>query len=468
MATLAPSRALESPPPPRPLTRQRAFGLEAHLLPVVVIFYACLLPRELMVQVGPVDFGPLRIASLVMLPVALTALKNRPLRLSPLDLLAGFVFTWYLIAAYIVDGFPSGLVRGLGYTSMTGLIYFIARIGVRSHEDFRKLLLMALPGAFVAGVLLFVESITHTPIVRPVIAEVLGRAPPDQMTMVRLGLMRGSGPFTHPILGGVFLASLLPLYWASFARKPMVRLAGLVTSAFGFFTLSSAAILALLMGMGALVVVKLQRLFRVPLFLLGSLVGAITFLALEVLTKYGALHYLLRNLTLNAGTARYRFTIWEHGSIEVMNNPLFGIGERDWVRPLWMIRESVDAYWLFIAMRFGLPASVGMLVLAVCVALLVGHSAKALPRSPARDMHIGIAIALAVIIVSAFTVHLWEGILGLFLMLIAAGVSLNQTAGERSQFLGRKARQSSAPPAERTVKPTAPVPPNPNRWRMPL
>ncbi|MEM7703260.1 MAG: O-antigen ligase family protein [Pseudomonadota bacterium] len=415
-----------------------ALRIESHLFPLVVIAYTCLLPRELIFQIGPIEFDPTRTGAVLMTPFALAILKRRPVKFSPLDILATFVFTWYLIAAYTVDGFPNGAIRGLGYASSTALVYLIARVGIRTHEDFRRLLILLLPGLFLAGLLIFIESITHTIFVRPLIGELVGRPPPSTVDTVRLGLMRGSGPFTHPILGGVFLAALLPVYWAAFGNLPRLRIVGMGVAIFGFFSLSSAAILALAIGVSAILALKLQRLTRIPLFLLGGLATAAIVLALEVVTKYGALHFLLRNLTLNAGTARYRTSIWEHATLEVMNHPLFGIGGRDWIRPLWMIRESVDAYWLFIAMRYGLPASVGMFLLALCVVVLCVRSAAFLPKSPARDMHVGVAISVSVLVFSAFTVHLWEGILSLFLILIASGIALSQVGSE----LGRIRRRA--------------------------
>ena len=117
-----------APPLPRaPLSsseRERwairsALRIEAHLFPLVVIAYTCLLPRELIFQVGPIEFDPTRTGAVLMTPFALAVLKRRPIRFSPLDFLAAFVFAWYLIAAYAVDGFPSGLIRGLGYASST-------------------------------------------------------------------------------------------------------------------------------------------------------------------------------------------------------------------------------------------------------------------------------------------------------------------------------------------------------------
>lgn len=425
-----------------------ALRIEAHLFPLVVIAYTCLLPRELIFQVGPIEFDPTRTGAVLMTPFALAILKRRPIRFSPFDFLATFVFAWYLIAAYAADGFPGGAIRGLGYASSTALVYLIARVGIRTHEDFRRLLILLLPGLFLAGLLIFIESTTHTIFVRPLIGELVGRPPPSTVDTVRLGLMRGSGPFTHPILGGVFLAALLPVYWAAFGSLPRLRLVGMGVAVFGFFSLSSAAILALVIGVGGIVAVKLQRLTRIPLLLLGGLGTAVVVLALEIVTKYGALHFLLRHLTLNAGTARYRTSIWEHATIEVVNHPLFGIGERDWTRPLWMIRESVDAYWLFIAMRYGLPASVGMFLLALSVVVLCVRSAAFLPKSPARDMHVGVAISVSVLIFSAFTVHLWEGILSLFLILIASGIALSQIGAELGQ--ARRASGNHRAPSVRT------------------
>ena len=61
------------------------------------------------------------------------------------------------------------------------------------------------------------------------------------------------------------------------------------------------------------------------------------------------------SISISDQTAVYRLYIYKYGFMEVVNSPLFGIGFNDWVRPSAMT-DSIDSFWLFNAMRHGVPA----------------------------------------------------------------------------------------------------------------
>lgn len=414
-----------------------AFRPELYLIPMIIIGYSSLMPREFSFTIGSITMAPTRTAALLLLPFALTLLKSHPLKFSLLDLLAGFVFFWHAASSFAVDGFEIGLTGGFAYALDLSLVYLIMRLGVRNHADLRNFLIVLFPGLLIVGFSISLESITHTPMVRPILGGLVGNPPNFVVTTERLGLMRGSGPFSHPILAGAFLSAFLPLFWGAFGNLPRLRWIAISSSFFAFFTLSSAAGLGLIIGIGVILIVILQRRTFIPLLLLGALALATLLIGLEAATGPGAVGFFSRYMTLSPGSAFYRTVIWEHASIEVANNPIFGIGIRDWERPIWMIHDSVDAYWLLVAMKYGLPASLAMLALIISAAIVAGRSAAFLPMSPARDLNIGVAISIGLTVFIGFTVHFWENMIFMLLFLAACGIGISQaTIMRRRSILG--------------------------------
>ena len=105
------------------------------------------------------------------------------------------------------------------------------------------------PGLAIIGVFLIAESFTNRRLIQDFAGLLTGRSAGYRID-IRLGLFRAPGPFPHPILAGVFLASFLPLYVLGGVRG-WPKIAGIVAAVCSFFTLSSAALLGLVVG-GAL------------------------------------------------------------------------------------------------------------------------------------------------------------------------------------------------------------------------
>ena len=110
-----------------------------------------------------------------------------------------------------------------------------------------------------------------------------------------------------------------------------------------------------------------------------------------------------------------------HGK-EVARHPIFGIGLGDWERPSWM-SDSMDNFWLVVAVRYGLPAFLMLVALLLGLIWTVGAAQEpAAPNGAARAMP-GL---------SRFSgspsrrppCTLWNALFVLFLFLIGAGAWL--------------------------------------------
>lgn len=427
MSARNPALAAGGRPASRRQTLRDFMRIEARLLPAIVLTYACILPSELTFEIADIAFSPHRLAGVLMLPFVFGEVKKNPIRLSRIDLMIGFCAIWYVVSSYAVDGFPIVVTRGVATMIDLSTAYLIGRSSIRSHEDVQRFLILVLPGVALTGLTVFLESVLQRPLVRPVIAGLLGKSAGAIDMRVRLGLMRGSGPFYHPILAGTFLTSFLALYWYSFRSMRRLRIGGILAGLSGFFTMSSAALIAIVMTFAGIGGMWIQRNSRIPVFVLAALGAVAAYIALLFASNSGPLSIFIRYLTISSDTAFYRRKIWEFGVIEVQNHPIFGIGQREYERPAWMVKDSVDAYWLLLSMQHGLPLGLGLFGAFVAVMVMLGRAMKKLPRgSTARDMHFGMIVSLFVFGLSAFTVHLFDGLDKWLMLQMAAGVSVVQ------------------------------------------
>lgn len=419
-------------PPAIPQPRKREVTVA--LWPVVIVLYATLLPREMRLTLGDLTIYADRAGLILVLPYIIRKIMQGAIRFVLPDFLILFLGIWMMVSMFYHMGLAAGLQRGGSLALDATVAYYLARISFRSLNDMRKVLILFAPGLFLAAASVMAESVLHRELIQPLAQQVFGRLPfflggdeagfRDEQLYFRLGLMRASGPFSHSILAGLYLASVIGLYNLSGLRG-WPRLLGNLAGLLSFFSLSSAAILAILLSYGLIAYERIQQRVRElswPLLLSG--IGGLIAI-MEVSTNIGFTGIVTRYMTLNQATAFYRTLIWEFGSKSVMNNPLFGIGFQGFERPIWMVSESVDAHWLLLAIRYGLPA---VLALAVAVIVAIVALAKASVKVPRVDQgfYRGIAISLFVLSLMMFTVTLWGGVLNWFNLLLGGCVACAQ------------------------------------------
>lgn len=383
------------------------------LLPIVLVFYSFLfLPPEVEVTVFGVNLPSYRIALLAMsVPGLWMTLQSKARGIGACDAAVTIIAFWIMLSFTMIYGFESGLVRGAGIMIDTALPYFVARACVKSFDDLRYFLILCLPGVVFAGGVLVLESVTGRLILRPAFASVFGSIDAFAggeatgslviQNEYRIGLMRAYGPFPHPILAGVVMVGFLPLYYFSGLRSWPLLL-GIGAALAGFFGLSSAAFLALIITSGAIIIYHIKPYFpKLSWWTISALLGVLVWAA-HMASKSGIISVISR-LTLKPGTAEYRLVIWEYGSISVAKNPWFGIGYRQWERLDWM-GESVDAHFLLLAMRHGLIVPILLLLAIIYGMVRLGLVIPYLDRKD-RAFAIGINICMLIFLVVGQTVN---------------------------------------------------------------
>lgn len=411
--------------PAQPRGRLAAPQSRASLLPVTlaaILFYLLLIPQQFNVNLGGIYLSPFRIfllgASLYLLSGALQ--KN--LRFVWPDLMIILATAWIWLASYMSSGSVlTAIEMGGSHTVDIGLAYFFTRTTIRTPTDLRRLLILIAPGVAFTGAMIAAEAISRTHILQPIASALTGTPMPIRYE-IRMGLLRGTASFPHPILAGICMASFLPLYVMSGLRG-WPRIVGVVGSIGGMFSMSSAAMLGVVVG-GMLIAYDwlTERIANLTwrLFLLFS---AMLYAVVELTSNSGFYALLVRYASLSSGSAYNRILIWKFGTENIARHPWFGIGYADWDRPVWMHWGSFDHFWLISALRFGIPEAILLLGATLIGILMVALKSRHLPPQDARLLR-GVAISLAVFALGLNSVSLWMSALVWFFMLLGLTVSL--------------------------------------------
>ena len=397
-------------------------NIPTHVWPAIIISYAAVLPQELAISLGGALLFPYRLLLLACVPWLFQSLFTGKLRGHAVDALAGLVTAWLVVSMLINEEFARALEFGGANAVDFGLAYFAGRVSLRNTRDFKCYFLALLP--LLAGVafILMAESLLHRHFVRPGVAAILGEPPPPMYQQVRMGLYRAVGPFPHPILGGVFMASLLPLAIFATERKGWMAV-GLFAGCSMIFTVSSTAILCFLFGLLLIATLWLQKASRGPILLLFAIVFLTVFGFISVASDSGPVTFAIYRLTLDPASGYWRLLIWEYAGAEALNNPIFGIGLRDWVRPSFMVTPSIDAHFLLWSMRFGMIAGIGCFLVFVGAALHLLRNANK-QNEAARKVSLGLAVCILAITFSGFSVAFWGGLAAWTYMLCGAAITI--------------------------------------------
>lgn len=422
-----------------PKTRA-AYGLSALTKtpwPLALLLISLVMPPETNVMAGPIRLSPFRVVLMItFFPCAAALFGGRAGRLMLVDWLMLAHVCWSALALFANHGMGQIEAAGIYGIEVFGA-YMIGRVYVRDAQSFRCCAAWLLLLVGLIGITTVVETLTGRHVIREIAGMVMGK-PFSSPIGERFGYTRAYGPFDHPILYGVFAMSVLSLSWFSLSRNDKLSFSRigqtLVVFVSGATALSSGAFATMIVQAG---LIAYERLFRWLPYRWWLLSGGIvsSYIFIDALSNRSGIKVFLSYLTFSAHTAYSRLNIWHFGMAEVKRHPIFGIGANDWVRPSWM-GDSVDNFWLYTAMRYGIP---GFLLLASALVVLFWQ----ISRNPVRNergrivhcsstdegrVRLGWLYTMIGITVAAATVHLWNSVAIYFFFLMGAGVWLARPA----------------------------------------
>lgn len=384
---------------------------------VVLLLVTWLIP--LAVFFGPVRLTPYRIALLVLFIPCLTwLLQGRAGRMRLPDILLVLFATWTMISLVAIHGIE-GIQAGGIQVLETLTPYFLARCCIRNADDFyafarvltwivAALLPLALYEA-TSGHNLYLEIASH-------IGPSIGVTDKDP----RWGLRRVQLFFEHPILMGVCLGSVFALTnmvvgrKLSFTRRWLASGIVFVTAA---LSLSSGPLSGLMMQLALMTWNRALGWLRARWMLLLSLI-ALFVVAVDLFAKR-PLPNILLSFAFDPDSAFFRIVIWTYGTQSVANHPLFGVGMGPWDHPSWMA-PSIDMFWLYNAITYGLPGGLLMLAFFVAACATVGVTRNLTPLH--YDYRAAYLMAMASFFLTGWMVHFWNGTYVFFLLMVGAGI----------------------------------------------
>ncbi|MEL7393040.1 MAG: hypothetical protein AAFN06_10415 [Pseudomonadota bacterium] len=329
-----------------------------------------------------------------------------------LMLFAGF---WAVVALMVNHG-PLRVIEPAGILVLeTFGAYLLARATLRSSADFRlfaKTLFFVLIFFLPFAVL---ESLT----LRPVFLDVFpfnSVRPAD--AGVRMGMRRAQTAFAHPILYGAFAVMSFGIVF--FCLRGMLRrlVGGVAAILSTFFALSSGPLIGLITQFG--LVVWHYAAQRIPrrwtIFGWLALAG---YVSIDLLSNRTPFHVLVTYASFNTGSAYNRIRIWDYGMENVAENPIFGLGMREWIRPSWMV-VSIDNFWLFLSMHYGLPMIISVLIAMVLIVRRISWAK--LPDKDDLLCRTGFLISFGGMFLAGATVHYWHAIQAMSFFIIGSGI----------------------------------------------
>ncbi len=252
MASIQPSLQVASPFWHGTRVQRQAQGVKVHLYLAAVLFYLLLIPEQANFRLGGLLLSPYRLFLIVGFLYLLGNSIKSKFRFAWPDLAIFGSCFWIALASYFTtQSVEAAVTQGGAHFIDIGMAYFFMRFTIRNPHDLRLFLIMIAPGVAFMGAIVFLESVSGRHIIQPIFSMITGN-PVRGGLEVRLGLTRGVGSFPHAILAGICLASFLTLYWMSGIRG-WPKLVGTIGAICGFFTMSSAALLGLLVGAALIV-----------------------------------------------------------------------------------------------------------------------------------------------------------------------------------------------------------------------
>ncbi|WDR06224.1 O-antigen ligase family protein [Devosia rhodophyticola] len=387
---------------------------------VILLLFTWMLPWEYFL--GSVRLTPYRLSLIVLLlPSLMWFAAGRAGRVRLPDvLLLGFAL-WCMLSLGVVHGISTAFQTGGIQFLETLTPYLIARCCIRNADDFRAL--ARLLTWIVLALLPFAvfEAVTGRNIYLEIMSQFFSTIELAHKDP-RWGLRRVQLFFEHPILMGVCLGSILTLthlvvgrefyFGRRWMRSTMVGLTAALSLSSG--PLSGMMVQIILMGWNWFFS-KIKGRWTILISLVLMFILAVQLFARRPLPN------ILVSFAFEQESGYYRILIWNYGSESVARHPWFGVGLGSWDRPAWM-PPSIDMFWLYNAIVFGLPGGVLMMAFFAVTVWSIGKVRNLDQRL--YDYRAAYLIAMTSFFLTGWMVHFWNGTYVFFLFMVGAGMWL--------------------------------------------
>lgn len=370
--------------------------------------------------IGPVVISPYRLVLIItVLPCLAIWIRGKAGGIFFADIMILFFSFWCVVSLAAVHDIDTAVQSGGIIFIETVGAYMLGRCFIRSAEQFYgavRLLFwtvaMLLPFALVEAILNWNVALSLFSNFFP--THVLAYNVP------RWGMRRVQTVFEHPILFGASCGAILALVHLvlGYDRPPLRRWSGsavvLVTA---LLSLSAGPMTALFAQSGLMGWNWLLGRYERRWMILWGLILAI-YVLISIASNQTVPEFYLTHFSFDQGSAFYRILIWNFGSASALNHPFFGVGFNRWDRPDWM-PGSIDMFWLYYAVLFGIPA--GLLMMLSFLSMVATVSFKTGLDTRLLQYRTAYLTVMTGYFLVGWTVHFWNATYVLFLFLLGSG-----------------------------------------------
>jgi hypothetical protein len=368
----------------------------SHTWVIWLVLIAMFSPATMTVSVGGLSFPPGRIPVLLLFLPALYALTRDISRgqrqLLATDILMVLASAWMLLGSLVLVS-TSTISTGSEILDLFGS-YILARayiFGSPAVETFIR----ALKFVVIAVVAC---ALAETLSGRYLISNVLD----PMQTGLRLGLVRASSTLIHPILYGTFCSiSMAVFLYSEHTRLRRALYAGIAL--FGtFLSLSSAplmsAVLMLFFYFYDCIASRLRWRWRLLWTIIFVNVGVI------FVVSNAPIAWIISHLIFDSENGYYRLGSWYAALDQMALSPVFGFGFQ--ATNTEYLDHTVDAVWLVIGLRYGIPTIAIVLLANIFAFWRINANAK--PAAHLGRTQSGFTAALAMFIFIGLTVDFYD------------------------------------------------------------
>ncbi|MCK1597303.1 hypothetical protein [Bradyrhizobium sp. 164] len=402
---------------------------ESNRLVAWLVLIGITLPSNMTVFIGGAKFIPARIViCLLLIPGLVVLFRKR--RMGAPDLFVFAASAWMLGAIAQTD--ESWSSAGAVVLEFAGG-YILARAYFFERPQLETFVQVLKPVTFAIIALAILEHLTK----HNIAAALLGM--PSTGHEYRYGLLRASSTFPHPILYGTFCTVAGAIFVYSESSSPGRILYGGLCLFGCLLAMSTAPLMAFAIVIAVYYYDRVMSAYHWRWQLM--LAGMAAFLVIVFAVANKPVSWLVANMTLDPATGYFRVATWESAFYYINLSPYLGYGFTSYAPSEdFFANASVDAVWLTLSLRFGVPL-VMLISLANIASFYRSGPTAGIRRSYEAYMNnvrTGFTLALAMLMFVGFTVHYWNNIWIFWGLCIGIRASLQEEYFKANESLGRK------------------------------
>ncbi|MEH6546673.1 MAG: hypothetical protein V7701_09610 [Sneathiella sp.] len=185
------------------------------IIPLLIMIMA--IPSAQRIVIATIDFSFIRIVIIVTILRIIFKKEHRGLGIKAPDTYLILYMVWGILAYGFLFGSASAFITRTGYMLDAVGSYYLGRVYIRNVPDLKRVILFLGYASIPMFLIFSLERATG----RNLFA-IFGGVP--EYTVIRDGRLRCQGPFSHPIMAGVFWAVLLPWFGTFWVTKQIPRI----------------------------------------------------------------------------------------------------------------------------------------------------------------------------------------------------------------------------------------------------